>query len=49
MNRQDFGNRISLFGGAPGTETGYGRIGGKYTIEETTFLKTITVNFEKCD
>lgn len=36
------------FGGAPGTETGYGRIGGKYTIEETTFLKTITVNFNKC-
>lgn len=36
------------FGGAPGTETGFGRIGGKYTIEETTFLKTITVNFEKC-
>lgn len=33
------------FGGCPGTETGYGRIGGKYTIEETTFLKTITVNF----
>ena len=36
------------FGGAPGTETGYGRIGGKYTIEETTFLKTITVNYDKC-
>ena len=36
------------FGGCPGTETGYGRIGGKYTIEETTFLKTITVNFNDC-
>lgn len=36
------------FGGAPGTETGMGRIGGKYTIEETTYLKTITVNFDKC-
>lgn len=36
------------FGGCPGTETGNGRIGGKYTIEETTFLKTITVNFNKC-
>ncbi len=35
------------FGGCPGTETGYGRIGGKYTIEETTFLKTVTVNFNK--
>ncbi len=36
------------FGGCPGTETGYGRIGGRYTIEETTFLKTVTVNFNKC-
>lgn len=36
------------FGGAPGTETGYGRIGGRYTIEETTFLKTITVNYKNC-
>ncbi len=36
------------FGGCPGTETGMGRIGGRYTIEETTFLKTITVNFDKC-
>ena len=35
------------FGGSPGTETGYGRIGGRYTIEETTFLKTVTVNFNK--
>ncbi len=33
------------FGGCPGTETGSGRIGGKYTIEEVTFLKTVTVNF----
>lgn len=36
------------FGGAPGTETGYGRIGGKYTIEETTYLKTVTIDFDKC-
>lgn len=36
------------FGGCPGTETGYGRIGGRYTIEETTFLKTVTVNFNDC-
>lgn len=36
------------FGGCPGTETGMGRIGGKYTIEETTFLKTITVDFKNC-
>ena len=36
------------FGGCPGTETGYGRIGGKYTIEETTFLKTVTVDFKNC-
>lgn len=36
------------FGGCPGTETGYGRIGGRYTIEETTWLKTITVDFKNC-
>ncbi len=36
------------FGGCPGTETGYGRIGGRYTIEETTWLKTVTVDFKNC-
>ena len=37
------------FGGAPGTETGYGRIGGKYTLLDMTYMKTITVDFDKCD
>ena len=36
------------FGGCPGTETGHGSIGGRYTIEEVTFRKTITVNFNNC-
>lgn len=37
------------FGGCPGTETGHGSIGGRYTIEEVTFRKTITVNFNNCE
>ncbi len=36
------------FGGCPGTDSGYGRLGGKYTIYDMMYIKTFTVDFEKC-
>ena len=32
------------FGGASGTETGWGRIGGRYTMLDMTDLKTIVLD-----
>jgi succinate-semialdehyde dehydrogenase/glutarate-semialdehyde dehydrogenase len=40
----DYWEAHEPFGGAPGTQTGWGRIGGRYTMLDMTDLKTIVLD-----
>ncbi|HVM11408.1 MAG TPA: aldehyde dehydrogenase family protein [Actinomycetota bacterium] len=41
----DYWEALQPFGGASGTRTGWGRVGGKYAIEDMTDLRTAVVDF----
>ncbi len=40
----DYWEAHEPFGGAPGTQTGWGRIGGRYTLLDMTDLKTVVLD-----
>ena len=40
----DYWEAHAPFGGAPGTQTGWGRIGGRYTMLDMTDLKTVVLD-----
>ena len=45
----DFWEPHPPFGGASRTRTGWGRIGGKYTLLDMTDLRTAVIDVEKCN
>ena len=45
----DYWEAHEPFGGAPGTRTGWGRIGGRYTMLDMTDLKTAVLDFGSSD
>lgn len=40
----DYWEAHEPFGGAPGTQTGWGRIGGRFTLLDMTDLKTVVLD-----
>jgi hypothetical protein len=40
----DYWEAHEPFGGAPGTQSGWGRIGGRYTMLDMTDLKTVVLD-----
>jgi acyl-CoA reductase-like NAD-dependent aldehyde dehydrogenase len=45
----DYWEAHEPFGGASGTQTGWGRIGGRYTMLDMTDLKTVVLDFGQLD
>ncbi len=45
----DYWEAHEPFGGASGTQTGWGRIGGRYTMLDMTDLKTVVLDFGHLD
>ena len=45
----DYWEAHAPFGGAPGTKTGWGRIGGRYTMLDMTDLKTVVLDVGALD
>ena len=45
----DYWEAHEPFGGASGTRTGWGRIGGRYTMLDMTDLKTVVIDFGQLD
>lgn len=45
----DYWEAHEPFGGASGTRTGWGRIGGRYTMLDMTDLKTVVLDFGRLD
>jgi acyl-CoA reductase-like NAD-dependent aldehyde dehydrogenase len=45
----DYWEAHEPFGGASGTRTGWGRIGGRYTMLDMTDLKTVVLDFGHLD
>lgn len=43
----DYWEAHQPFGGASGTKTGWGRVGGKYAIEDMSDLRTVVIDWEK--
>ena len=43
----DYWEAHEPFGGGGGTKSGYGRLGGKYTLEDVTSFKTIAIDIAK--
>ncbi|MEW5722513.1 MAG: aldehyde dehydrogenase family protein [Thermodesulfobacteriota bacterium] len=43
----DYWEAHEPFGGGGGTKTGFGRLGGRYTLEDVTHLKTLAIDINK--
>ncbi|MBW2121930.1 MAG: aldehyde dehydrogenase [Deltaproteobacteria bacterium] len=43
----DYWEAHEPFGGGGGTKSGYGRLGGRYTLDDVTHLKTCAIDIEK--
>jgi succinate-semialdehyde dehydrogenase/glutarate-semialdehyde dehydrogenase len=43
----DYWEAHEPFGGGGGTKSGYGRLGGRYTLEDVTSFKTVAIDIEK--
>jgi len=43
----DYWEAHEPFGGGGGTKSGYGRLGGRYTLEDVTSLKTVAIDIQK--
>ena len=43
----DYWEAHEPFGGGGGTKSGYGRLGGRYTLEDVTSFKTIAIDIKK--
>ncbi len=43
----DYWEAHEPFGGGGGTKSGHGRLGGRYTLEDVTHLKTVAIDVEK--
>lgn len=43
----DYWEAHQPFGGASGTRTGWGRVGGKYALEDMSDLRTVVIDWEK--
>ena len=43
----DYWEAHEPFGGGGGTKSGFGRLGGRYTLEDVTVLKTVAIDIEK--
>lgn len=43
----DYWEAHEPFGGGGGTRSGHGRLGGRFTLDDVTHLKTIAIDFEK--
>ena len=43
----DYWEAHEPFGGGGGTKSGHGRLGGRFTLDDVTHLKTVAIDFEK--
>ncbi len=43
----DYWEAHEPFGGGGGTKSGHGRLGGRYTLDDVTHLKTVAIDIEK--
>jgi acyl-CoA reductase-like NAD-dependent aldehyde dehydrogenase len=43
----DYWEAHEPFGGGGGTKSGYGRLGGRYTLEDVTSFKTVAIDIQK--
>ncbi len=43
----DYWEAHEPFGGGGGTKSGYGRLGGRYTLEDVTSFKTVAIDVDK--
>ncbi len=43
----DYWEAHEPFGGGGGTKSGYGRLGGRYTLDDVTSFKTVAIDIEK--
>jgi len=43
----DYWEAHEPFGGGGGTRSGHGRLGGRYTLDDVTHLKTVAIDIEK--
>jgi succinate-semialdehyde dehydrogenase/glutarate-semialdehyde dehydrogenase len=44
----DYWEASEPFGGGGGTKSGHGRLGGRFTLDDVTHLKTVAIDVEKC-